>query len=141
MTTNLSNRAKPLTPKSNKKSAQDRTQAMERIVSLARGNQETRSSGYREKSLKIHPHVCGRCGREFSQGNLTELTVHHKDHNHDNNPEDGSNWENLCIYCHDNEHSRYTEHLASGNPLLKKEEEPDAATHNPFASLGTLLKK
>ena len=23
-----------------------------------------------------------------------------------NNPPDGSNWENLCIYCHDDEHSR-----------------------------------
>jgi len=34
-----------------------------------------------------------------------ELTVHHRDHNHDNNPKDGSNWEWLCIYCHDNEHS------------------------------------
>ena len=32
--------------------------------------------------------------------------MHHKDHNHDNNPPDGSNWELLCLYCHDNEHSR-----------------------------------
>jgi hypothetical protein len=23
-----------------------------------------------------------------------------------NNPPDGSNWENLCVYCHDDEHSR-----------------------------------
>jgi len=32
--------------------------------------------------------------------------VHHKDGNPRNNPKDGSNWENLCIYCHDDEHSR-----------------------------------
>jgi hypothetical protein len=23
-----------------------------------------------------------------------------------NNPPDGSNWENLCVYCHDDEHHR-----------------------------------
>ncbi len=27
-------------------------------------------------------------------------------HGHNNNPSDGSNWENLCTYCHDDEHSR-----------------------------------
>ncbi|MBF0356962.1 MAG: HNH nuclease family protein [Magnetococcales bacterium] len=114
---------------------------MERIVSMARSNNDNRASGYREQSLRIHSHVCAKCGREFSQENLTELTVHHKDHNHDNNPADGSNWENLCIYCHDNEHSRYTEHLAANKPLLEKEREPEGATHNPFANLKQLLKK
>jgi len=34
------------------------------------------------------------------------LTVHHKDSNHQNNPTDGSNWENLCVYCHEDVHSR-----------------------------------
>ncbi len=34
------------------------------------------------------------------------LTVHHIDGNPNNNPPDGSNWENLCVYCHDDEHSR-----------------------------------
>jgi len=33
--------------------------------------------------------------------NLRELTVHHKDHDHHNNPSDGSNRELLCLYCHD----------------------------------------
>ncbi len=61
---------------------------------------------YRSASLKIHPHVCARCGREFSGKNLRLLTVHHKDGDHFNNPPDGSNWENLCVYCHDDEHSR-----------------------------------
>jgi hypothetical protein len=40
---------------------------------------------------------------------VRELTVHHRDHNHDNNPPDGSNWELLCLYCHDNEHQRQLE--------------------------------
>ena len=66
-------------------------------------------SGYREKALKIYPWVCGRCSREFVYSNLRELTVHHIDHDHTNNPEDGSNWELLCLYCHDHEHSKYTE--------------------------------
>ena len=50
--------------------------------------------------------VCGRCGRDFSGVNRQLLTVHHKDGNHHNNPADGSNWENLCVYCHEDVHSR-----------------------------------
>jgi 5-methylcytosine-specific restriction endonuclease McrA len=140
MTNNPPYKTKTTTTKLKKTEAQ-RNSAMERIVSMARSNNDSRASGYREKSLSIHPHVCAKCGREFTQDNLTELTVHHKDHNHDNNPENGSNWENLCIYCHDNEHSRYTEFLATKKQTLEKEEEPEGATHNPFASLGKLLNK
>jgi 5-methylcytosine-specific restriction endonuclease McrA len=66
-----------------------------------------REKGYRAQALKLFPHVCGSCGREFSGGKLKELTVHHKDHNHQNNPKDGSNWELLCIYCHDHEHEKH----------------------------------
>ncbi|MFP3929261.1 MAG: YajD family HNH nuclease [Desulfobacteraceae bacterium] len=62
--------------------------------------------GYRELSLKIHGLICAKCGREFDWANRHLLTVHHKDGNHNNNPKDGSNWENLCIYCHEDEHSR-----------------------------------
>jgi hypothetical protein len=61
---------------------------------------------YREQSLKIHGLICAKCAREFDHSNRHLLTVHHKDGNHNNNPQDGSNWENLCIYCHDDEHSR-----------------------------------
>lgn len=64
------------------------------------------SCGYREQSLRIHGLICAKCGREFDAKNRHLLTVHHKDGNHRNNPPDGSNWENLCIYCHDDEHSR-----------------------------------
>ena len=61
---------------------------------------------YREKSLSIHGLVCARCAREFSGVNRQLLTVHHKDGNHHHNPPDGSNWENLCTYCHEDVHSR-----------------------------------
>ena len=64
------------------------------------------AEGYRERSLKIHGLICAKCGREFTGKNRRLLTVHHKDGNHLNNPADGSNWENLCVYCHDDEHSR-----------------------------------
>ena len=74
-------------------------QRLDKAVVDAIRARDTREQGYRAQSLKIHPWVCGRCGREFNEKNLYELTVHHKDHNHDNNPPDGSNWENLCIYC------------------------------------------
>ncbi len=81
-------------------------QRLDRVVAEARRNRDEREHTYREKALKLYPWVCGRCRREFTRENLRELTVHHKDHNHDNNPPDGSNWELLCLFCHDNEHAR-----------------------------------
>jgi hypothetical protein len=90
---------------------------------------------YREQALKLFPWLCGRCGREFSGKILRELTVHHKDHNHDNNPADGSNWELLCLYCHDEQH---TNNLDASLNLHDKPVAP--ATHNPFAALDALLK-
>ena len=92
---------------------------------------------YREQALKLYPWVCGRCGREFSGVRLRELTVHHRDHNHSNNPPDGSNWELLCIYCHENEHARRID--SEGRSPTEKEVAP--ATHNPFAALAGMLKK
>lgn len=94
--------------------------------------------GYRDRALKMYPWVCGRCAREFVYSNLRELTVHHKDHNHDNNPADGSNWELLCIYCHDHEHSKFHEHVLYGPT---KETVRPPATHNPFANLKDMLEK
>jgi 5-methylcytosine-specific restriction endonuclease McrA len=63
-------------------------------------------SNYREQSLKTNGLICAKCGKEFEPKDRHLLTVHHKDGNHDYNPQDGSNWENLCVYCHDDEHSR-----------------------------------
>ena len=93
---------------------------------------------YREQALKIYPWICGRCGREFTRANLRELTVHHRDHNHDNNPPDGSNWELLCLYCHDNEHQRQLE-AASGEGGSRARD--PVSTYNPFADLKELLAK
>jgi hypothetical protein len=110
---------------------------MDQIVSRARKAQE---DSYREKSLRIHPWVCARCGREFTLKNLHLLTVHHKDSNHDNNPNDGSNWENLCIYCHENEHRRFLDHL-EGDGISTSDKPASKTTHKPFAALANLLKK
>ena len=72
-----------------------------------------------------------------SSRRLARLTVHHRNHNHDDNPPDGSNWELLCLYCHDNEHQRQ---LEAGGASLGSEA-PAPATSNPFASLKDLLKR
>ena len=109
-----------------------------RIVAEARQAWKEREKTYREQSLRIHPWVCARCGREFTHKNLHMLTVHHKDHNHDNNPPDGSNWENLCLYCHDNEHRRHLDHLA-GDGVQVGDDQKDTATFKPFAGLKDLL--
>jgi hypothetical protein len=95
---------------------------------------------YRAQALKIYPWICGRCGREFSGRSLRMLTVHHRDHNHDNNPPDGSNWELLCLYCHDNEHARQLEAAQRGGSASSGRADPAPATHKPFADLGSLLK-
>lgn len=71
-----------------------------------RGELPKSTTDYRERSLRIHGLVCAKCAREFDQKDRHLLTVHHKDGNHLNNPPDGSNWENLCVYCHDDEHAR-----------------------------------
>ena len=78
----------------------------DQVLAEARREQLARSQGYRERSLALHGWICGRCAREFDAANLHLLTVHHKDGNHEHNPPDGSNWENLCAYCHEDEHSR-----------------------------------
>ena len=114
-------------------------QKLDEIVARARQARDQRERGYREQSLRIHPWVCARCGREFTRENLHELTVHHKDHDHDNNPPDGSNWENLCVYCHENEHARFVD-AAPSSRADSGHGADTGATHNPFADLGRILK-
>jgi len=97
-----------------------------------------REKGYREQALKLYPWICGRCTREFDRMNLSELTVHHTDHNHDNNPTDGSNWELLCIYCHDEEHTKFENLVRYGSTSAT---EVKAATYNPFADLKAKMEK
>lgn len=110
---------------------------LERVVAEARRASELRDQGYREQALKMYPHICGRCSREFDRKNLRELTVHHRDHDHDNNPADGSNWELLCMYCHDNEHQRQLE-AQQGNTSTGGK--ASSATFNPFADLKDMLE-
>lgn len=111
---------------------------LNKIVADARRASERRDQGYREQALKLFPHICGRCAREFSGKNLQELTVHHRDHDHDNNPTNGSNWELLCLYCHDNEHQRQLE--AQQSKASTGSDMSAAATFNPFADLKSMLK-
>jgi len=121
----------------NKKPDHDK---LDRIVAEARRSAAEREQSYRERALKIYPWICGRCAREFTRDNLQQLTVHHRDHNHSNNAPDGSNWELLCIYCHENEHAKQLDAAAqsgvsiAGKPLA-------SSTFQPFADLKSLLNK
>ena len=115
-------------------------QRLDQLVAESHRNRDARELGYREQALKLYPWICGRCEREFTRANLHELTVHHRDHDHDNNPADGSNWELLCLYCHDNEHQRLLEadnHGATAGDTRQQ----TTASHQPFAGLAALLKK
>ncbi len=114
------------------------TDTAQKLIAEARHYQDEREKTYRGQALKLYPWICGRCAREFTHTNLSELTVHHKDHNHDNNPSDGSNWELLCLYCHDNEHQKQ-EQLQFGS-LEKNQDGNKNSTHNPFAGLDQLIK-
>ncbi len=109
------------------------------LVAKMRQEEQQRQSGYREKALKLFPHVCARCTREFEGKNLKELTVHHKDHDHDNNPPDGSNWELLCLYCHDHEHTRSVQVDRDGEAAAGQK--GPTLSHSPFAALADKLKK
>ena len=114
----------------------------DRMIAEAVRNRQQRELGYREQALKIYPWICGRCAREFTRENLQQLTVHHRDHNHDNNPKDGSNWELLCLYCHDNEHSRELDAEAALKAgVVDGKSLGTRASSQPFASLKDLLRK
>ena len=111
-----------------------------RVLAELRRDAALRQRSYRERALNLFPHICARCGREFAGKRLRELTVHHKDHNHDNNPPDGSNWELLCLYCHDYEHEKLlsvSRHEASNDDSGST----PPSTFQPFEDLDSLLKK
>jgi hypothetical protein len=114
-------------------------EGLDKSIAEARRDRERREKAYRERALKIFPWICARCGREFTGKRLRELTVHHKDHNHDNNPADGSNWELLCLYCHDNEHSRYLDEEWHDRETRGRDQE-QPSTYKPFSGLEALLK-
>ncbi|MSR14315.1 MAG: HNH nuclease family protein [Gammaproteobacteria bacterium] len=120
------------------KSPSDSNANLDRVVLEARRNRERREQDYRALALKLYPWVCGRCAREFARENLRELTVHHRNHDHDYNPADGSNWELLCLYCHDQEHSRQVEAAQGLSSGLQSPKE-SRGTGKPFAGLADLL--
>jgi len=111
-----------------------------RIVAEANRARAAREQGYRERALKILPWVCTRCARTFERARLRELTVHHRDGNHDNNPPDGSNWELLCVYCHENEHAREVDSRAAAGGAAR-DQSTQVATHRALEGLADLLKK
>jgi 5-methylcytosine-specific restriction endonuclease McrA len=112
----------------------------ERVLAELHRDVAARRKGYRERALRLFPHVCASCGREFEGPRLKELTVHHKDHNHENNPPDGSNWELLCVYCHDHEHEKYklAGHVEASGPAALR---TGPSIFKPFEGLDGLLKK
>lgn len=112
---------------------------LDRVVALARRGRELREQGYRAQALRIHPWLCTRCAREFTRETRHLLTVHHRDHNHDNNPPDGSNWELLCVYCHENEHARALDDAGRGD-APGNTGPASGATSRPFAGLDALIK-
>ena len=122
------------------KNTQGESDSRDPIIVEAQRHRDQRDQTYRERALKIYPWICGKCGREFSARKLRELTVHHKDHNHDNNPADGSNWELLCLYCHENEHARNQVADAYGEATPNEAREP-TSTYKPFAGLADVLKR
>lgn len=109
---------------------------LDKIIAENRRYQDERAKSYRERALKMYPWICGRCSREFTRQNISELTVHHRNHDHDDNPADGSNWELLCIYCHDNEHQRQIE---AQYGATSDERVRGKATFNPFAALKDII--
>ncbi|HLN87479.1 MAG TPA: YajD family HNH nuclease [Candidatus Limnocylindrales bacterium] len=122
------------------KTSQSNKGELDNILAKARQLRARRGNLFRDQALKILPWICAWCGREFSSKKLHELTVHHKDRNHNNNPPDGSNWELLCMYCHEGEHSRSLDQEACGETAAHDEKERPA-TYNPFAVLKKLKTK
>jgi 5-methylcytosine-specific restriction endonuclease McrA len=113
----------------------DSNNRLDQIVLDARRNAEKRAQGYREQALKLFPWVCGRCARTFDRSNLQLLEVHHKNSNHDDNPPDGSNWELLCTYCHENEHSKLKDMAGRTDSSSASA----SSTFNPFADLKAMM--
>jgi 5-methylcytosine-specific restriction endonuclease McrA len=109
-----------------------------RLRAELRKDRQIREASYREQALKLFPHACASCRREFSGKRLVELTVHHRDHDHNNNPPDGSNWELLCMYCHDNEHEKLVGPGRGGGHAVEDKSLPPV--FKPFEGLDALIK-
>ncbi len=113
-------------------------QRKKQVIASLKQKQAEQAHTYREQALKLFPHVCERCGREFSGKRLRELTVHHKDNNHFNNPPDGSNWALLCLYCHDDAHGTYEQRGLYAEDATTLKTEPSLG-HHAFEGLKDML--
>ena len=117
------------------------------VREIKKGQHDLQGEDYRERALNLYGLICAHCGREFDEANRHLLTVHHRDGNHNNNPPDGSNWENLCVYCHDDAHSRsllgdYLEGLSGADECsLVYEDERKEMNASGLGALGEKLKK
>ena len=129
------------------KKAVEKLSPSEFVRQLRKEKEAAEGFDYRRASLALHGHICARCGREFEGADLRLLTVHHKDGNHYNNPRDGSNWENLCIYCHEDIHARGV--LASminggddaGNEKPSEENPAKSKSSDGMVSMADKLRK
>lgn len=117
----------------------DRLEKQSQFRAEIRRDRVLKEKSYRAQALKLLPHICGSCGREFSGKRLRELTVHHKDHDHTNNPTDGSNWELLCLYCHDHEHEKFK--MKGYGSAEGSRDQASPSLYNPFENLDAVLKK
>lgn len=118
------------------------------VRQMKKEQQKAPGEDYRERALAIHGLICARCGKEFNEANRGLLTVHHKDGNHFNNPPDGSNWENLCVYCHEDVHSRSVlgEYLGGSGGgkeegLVYQDDRMKQASGSGLGTLADYLKK
>ena len=109
---------------------------LDKVILEARRNADKRAAGYRAQALKLFPWVCGGCARTFTHSNLQLLEVHHKNGNHDDNPSDGSNWELLCTYCHEHEHSKQKD-MAGRTDVANVS---STSTSYPFAELKAMME-
>ena len=114
----------------------DSKDRLDKMMIEARRAADQRAAGYRAQALKLYPWVCGGCARTFTHANLQLLEVHHKNGNHDDNPPDGSNWELLCTYCHEHEHSKIKDAAGRTDSSAAR----PAAMFNPFADLKAKLE-
>ena len=123
-------------------SGENKPSAADIIRKIKSAKESTEAFDYRRASLAIHGHVCARCGREFAGKDLQLLTVHHKDGNHQNNPRDGRNWENLCVYCHEAEHSRELlgRYMVGAGPAAGEAPAVEAAKPAGMVSMADKLK-
>ena len=99
---------------------------LDHIIAEARHERERQEKTYRGRALKMFPWICAQCGREFSGKRVRELTVHHKDHDHDNNPPDGRHSRDQVAEWYD-------------KTAPDDVQEPDSG-NMPFANLKDLLK-